>query len=168
MTDEHDAVLRFVLDVHAAPLHRYVLRLTGNNATAEDIVQDALFRLWRHPEVLEQGDLPARRWLFTVARNLVADDHRSSRARHEQLTSDLPDVAVRDTTEQALTNWLLEDAIQTLTDEHRLTLIGAYYLGLTTKELAARYGVPEGTIKSRLHYAVRALRLALQERGVTP
>ena len=54
MTDEHDAVLRFVLDVHAAPLHRYVLRLTGNNATAEDIVQDALFRLWRHPEVLEQ------------------------------------------------------------------------------------------------------------------
>ncbi len=167
MFSEHEGLLRAVHAEHAQPLHRYVFRLTNNWATAEEIVQEALLRLWRHPEILSQGDLAARKWLFTVARNLVSDDLRSARNRYEHPTENLPDVQLRDTTEEALTTWLLEEALETLTLEHRSTLVGAYHLGLSTRELAERDGVAEGTVKSRLHYAVRALRLALQERGVT-
>ncbi len=168
MTNDREALLLAVHAAHAKPLHSFVLRLTGNHATTQDVVQEALLRLWRHPEILARGDLASRKWLFTVARNLAADDRRSARTRHEHPTDDLPDAPMPDTTDLALTNWLLEEALLTLTLEHRITLIGAYHLGLSTKELAARDGVAEGTVKSRLHYAVRALRLALQERGVTP
>jgi RNA polymerase sigma-70 factor (ECF subfamily) len=45
-------------------------------------------------------------------------------------------------------------------------IVDAYYLGRPLREVAERLGIPEGTVKSRLHYGVRALRLALEERGI--
>jgi RNA polymerase sigma-70 factor (ECF subfamily) len=50
--------------------------------------------------------------------------------------------------------------------EHRTAIVRAYYLGQTVADIAQQEGIPEGTVKSRLHYALRALRIALQERGV--
>ncbi|MFC0112656.1 sigma factor-like helix-turn-helix DNA-binding protein [Kibdelosporangium aridum] len=67
----------------------------------------------------------------------------------------------------ALDSWLISDALTQLTPEHRTVIIRAYYMGQSVSDLAAELDVPEGTILSRLHYGLRALRLALQERGVT-
>ena len=53
-----------------------------------------------------------------------------------------------------------------LSEDHRTVLVRAYYLGQTVADIAQQEGIPEGTVKSRLHYALRALRIALQERGV--
>lgn len=60
------------------------------------------------------------------------------------------------------------DALADLSAEHRSVVVGAYYRGRSVAELAAELDVPAGTVKSRMHYALRALRLALQEKGVTP
>jgi RNA polymerase sigma-70 factor (ECF subfamily) len=60
------------------------------------------------------------------------------------------------------------DALVELSPEHRAVVVGAYFRGRSVAELAAEEGIPAGTVKSRLHYALRALRLALQEKGVTP
>jgi RNA polymerase sigma-70 factor (ECF subfamily) len=54
-----------------------------------------------------------------------------------------------------------------LSPEHRAVVKRSYYLGWTTAQIAADLDIAEGTVKSRLHYAVRALRLTLQEMGVT-
>ena len=59
------------------------------------------------------------------------------------------------------------DALLTLSDEHRVVVVRAYYRRQTIAEIAADLGIPPGTVKSRLHYGLRSLRLALQERGVT-
>ncbi len=166
MTSDADDLLRAVHDAHADALHRYVARLT-DAVRAQDVVQETLLRAWRHPDVLTRPDGAVRAWLFTVARHLVVDDARSAAHRRETPTDALPDAPTADGTQAALDRWLVTDALAGLSDNHRAVVVGAYYGGRTVAELAAEHGVPPGTVKSRLHYGLRALRLALQERGVT-
>lgn len=145
--------------------------LTRDGALAQDIVQETLFRAWRKPEVLEQKESSARAWLFTVARNLVIDDRRSARHSHEVVTDVIPEPARAsvsvDTTDHILDAWTVADALSTLSHDHRAVLVHAYYGGRGIAEIARELDIPEGTVKSRLHYASRALRLALQEKGMT-
>ena len=63
--------------------------------------------------------------------------------------------------------WLVADALVSLSPEHRAVVVDAYYHGRSVAEMASAHGVPPGTVKSRMHYALRALRLALQEKGVS-
>lgn len=166
MTADADELLRAVHAAHAAELHRYVARMT-DEARAQDVVQETLLRAWRHPDVLTRPEGSVRAWLFTVARNLVVDDVRSAPRRRELATDRLPDAPTADGTQRVLDAWLVADALDGLSPEHRAVVVGAYYGGRSVAELAAEHGVPPGTVKSRMHYALRALRLALQEKGVT-
>lgn len=167
MPDDQDQLLRVLHDEHAPALWRYVVWLTGDRELAEDIVQETLLRAWRRSRVLDQSEASARAWLFTVARNLVVDNFRSARSRNEIATGTLPERAVADQTDAVLDSWLVSDALSGLSHEHRTVVVHAYYLGQSTAEIARELDIPDGTVKSRLHYALRALRLALQERGVT-
>ena len=167
MTTQRSELLRAVHDAHAAELMRFAVRLTGDYAFAQDVVQEALLRAWKHPRILEQGDSATRAWLFTVTRNLVIDDWRTARSSREISTDNLPERVQVDATEGLLDAWIVADALASLSPEHRAAIFGAYYLGYSIAEIAHTEQVPEGTVKSRLHYAVRAMRLALQERGVT-
>lgn len=142
-------------------------RLTGDDELASDVVQEALLRAWRNPEVLEQGGSAARAWLYTVARNVVIDERRSARARWEVGAGWVPERVRSDPSDAALDAWLVADVLTQLTPEHRTVIVRAYYMGQSVAELAALLGVPEGTVRSRLHYGLRALRLALEEKGVT-
>jgi len=164
---EQAALLRAVHDEHSQPLLRYCLRLTrGDMPFAEDVVQESLLRLWRKPEILQQPTENVRKWLFTVARNLVIDDRRSARYVRELRTDVVPERATPDVIGPAFDKWILSDALLSLSPEHRSAIVRAYYLGQTVAESAQQEQIPEGTVKSRLHYALRALRIALQERGV--
>lgn len=160
-------LLRNVHDDHSAPLLRYVLRLThGDREFAEDVVQESLLRLWQQPDFLStQSSTAARAWLHRVAKNLVIDDRRSSRYRRELQTETVPEQRAPDNLAPAIDQWVLSDALRALTPQHRTVLVRAHYLGQTTLEIAEIEQIPPGTVKSRLHYAVRALRIALEERG---
>ncbi|HEX2285748.1 MAG TPA: sigma-70 family RNA polymerase sigma factor [Mycobacterium sp.] len=164
---DQGALLRAIHDAHSQALLRYVLRLTrGDMPFAEDVVQESLLRLWRKPEVLEQPSESVRAWLFTVARNLVIDDRRSARYARELQTDDVPERPSVDAIGPAFDKWILSDALKSLSPDHRNAIVRAYYLGQTVADIAQQEQIPEGTVKSRLHYALRALRIALQERGV--
>lgn len=167
MPDEQAQLLRTLHDEHSAALWRYVVWLTGDRHFAEDVVQETLVRAWKRPQVLDQSESSARAWMFTVARNIVIDQKRSAHNRHEFATEELPERSVDDGTDALLDAWLVSDALTTLSTDHRLVVVHSYYLGESTTEIARALDIPEGTVKSRLHYALRALRLALQERGVT-
>jgi RNA polymerase sigma-70 factor, ECF subfamily len=152
-------LLRALHDEHAAPLLRYTQRLTGDDRFAKDVVQETLLRASKkNPEILQQGVSASRAWLYTVARE-VAGERRATGAHTGEPPSD--------TTESALDSWLVADALTQLPPEHRTVIVRAYYMGQSVAELAAELDVPPGTVRSRLHYGLRALQLALQERGVT-
>jgi RNA polymerase sigma-70 factor, ECF subfamily len=169
VSSAEDQVLRLIYEQHAGPLLSYALRLTGGDrGRSEDIVQETLLRAWRHPEALDPDRGPVRSWLFTVARNVAVDAHRARRARPTEVGDDaLALVPAVDEIEQALDTWLVSDALATLSPDHRAVLVETYYRGRSVAEAAAVLGVPAGTVKSRTFYALRALRLALEERGVT-
>ena len=170
MDDPETALMRSLYDEHAAALWRYAVRLTGDPARAEDVVQETLLRAWQHHEVTADRERSARAWLFTVARNMIIDERRSSRFRRESDSLDVvgaPEPAGRDEVNAALDRLLLGDALAQLSVEHRAVIRRSYYLGWTTAQIAADLQIPEGTVKSRLHYAVRVLRLTLQEMGLT-
>ena len=168
MAGNQVALMQQLHDEHAAALWGYCVRLTGHDrARAEDVVQETLLRAWRHFSALDETQGSVRAWLFTVARNIVIDDWRSRRSHGETALSSLPEVAdPADRTDELLLRWMVAEALTKLSPDHRAVLQECYYRGAPVSEAARRLGVPEGTVKSRTHYALRALRLELEEMGV--
>jgi RNA polymerase sigma-70 factor (ECF subfamily) len=160
---------RMLFEEHRGALTAYVRRLlSGDEQLAEDLVQETLLRAWKHA-----GRVPAaslRPWLFVTARHLVIDAYRARRSRPVEVGADvlgdISDAVADHELDRALDAVLLTEALGALTDKHRSVLVDCYYRGRTAAQIAALREVPVGTVRSRIHYALRALRLALQERGV--
>lgn len=164
-------VLRRLYAEHAGPLLAFVLRLTGGDRQrAEDVVQETLLRAWRHADRLgDQQGRSARPWLVTVARRIVIDEHRGSRSRpSEALGHDLDLVAEEDHADRVLQVVTLREVMRGLRPAHREILVETYIEGRTVAEAAQRLNLPLGTAKSRIYYALIALRAALADEGVAP
>ncbi|MHB1738697.1 MAG: sigma-70 family RNA polymerase sigma factor [Actinomycetes bacterium] len=167
---DDDALLRGLYAAHAGPLLGYVLALTGGDrGRAEDVVQETLLRAWQHPEALAPERGSPRAWLATVARNLVRDGVRARRSRPVEVAV-IAEEAVAPTgdPEALLLTWEVLDAMEALSPEHRAAIVETYVYGRTVTQAAQVLGIPAGTVKSRTYYGLRALRLALEERGVRP
>jgi RNA polymerase sigma-70 factor (ECF subfamily) len=164
-----EQLLRALFDQHAPALLSYALRLVdGDRGRAEDVVQETLLRAWRHPEAMAAERGSPRPWLFAVARRIAVDAHRRRRARPQEVGDDiLAQLPTQDDVDRALDGWLVADALAALSPAHREVLVQTYFAGRSVAEAAEVLGVPSGTVKSRTHYALQALRLALLERGVT-
>ena len=159
-------LLRVLHDEHGAALWRYALRLTdGDSARAQDVVQETFIRAWRHPRSFDPERGSPRPWLYAVARRIVIDDSRSARARHEAVREQLPDPGVADATQTVDDRDVVRQALARLSPEHRAVLRECYYRQRSVEEAAAILGIAPGTVKSRTHYAIRALRIALEELG---
>ena len=158
-------LLRALHDEHAAALWSYVTGLLhGDRVRAQDVVQETLLRAWRNPDAIADPST-SRSWLYTVAKRIVIDEWRASRRRPEVVTDEVPEMAVADATEQAVDRQLLLAAVRRLSSEHREVLLECYFRGRSVAEAATTLGVPVGTIKSRTHYALHALRAAINEMG---
>ena len=169
--NHEDTLVRMLYEEHAGPLLMFVLRLTGGDRQrAEDIVQETLLRAWRNAHRLgAQGQQSLRPWLVTVARRIAIDDHRSASARpaetYDRELESFPSQS--DDTDRVLQSMTVSDALRELSQSHREILIETYFRGRTVPEAAEKLNLPLGTAKSRVYYALRALRTALQQRGVT-
>jgi RNA polymerase sigma-70 factor (ECF subfamily) len=157
--------VRALYDEHARMLWVYVLGLTGDRGRAQDVVQETLLRAWRNPEVLEQGGGSGRRWLFTVAKHIVIDEWRSASRRPEVVTDHVPEQSVADMSQQIADRHLVRTALRRLSTEHRDVLLECYFRGSSVADAAQTLGVPPGTVKSRTHYALHALRHAIDDLG---
>src|SRR3954462_1369500 len=166
-----EALMRALYAEHAGPLLSFVLRLTrGDRQRAEDVVQETLMRAWRNADLLKDWEKTSPRpWLVTVARRITIDGYRSENSRPQETfgrdVNTYPGVA--DESDRVVRSMTGVQAMRTLTPSHREILLETYFYGRTTQEAAAVLGLPLGTAKSRVYYALRALRAALQQRGVT-
>jgi RNA polymerase sigma-70 factor (ECF subfamily) len=163
-----EAFVRALYAEHGGALLRHALHLaSGDRQRAEDLVQETIVRAWRHPEAL--AGRPARPWLFAVARNLAVDSYRARQARPPETgQAALELVPSDDDADRTLESWAVADALASLRPDHRRVIVETYYRGCSVAEAAATLGIPPGTVKSRTFYALKALKLALQERGLAP
>jgi RNA polymerase sigma-70 factor (ECF subfamily) len=156
-----EALVRSLFEEHGRAMLGYATQLTRDRAAAEDVVQEALVRAWRHPDSLVNGKGSVRGWLLTVVRNIVTDQIRARNARAIEVREGPADAAVEDDhAERVVTSMVVMDALSRLSTEHRAVLEQVYLLGRTVAEAADALGIPPGTVKSRTYYALRALREA--------
>ncbi|HWG61281.1 MAG TPA: sigma-70 family RNA polymerase sigma factor [Streptosporangiaceae bacterium] len=166
LAGDPDAAIRQLYACHAEALHGYVLRFCPDQLSADDIVQETFIRAWRHLPQLIADDRPIRPWLFRVARNLLIDADRAARARPVTVPPLPAEAASRDRgLDQVLDRELVAGALQHLSPAHRRVLLETFYRGGTLTMVARQLGIPTGTARSRLHYALRALRHELEDSG---
>jgi RNA polymerase sigma-70 factor (ECF subfamily) len=156
--------LRAAFLAHSGVLYGYARRSLNDSGAAEEVVQETFIRAWRARDRFDPELGSLRTWLFAIERRIVID-HARSRALRQ--TSPLPpDIAqVGDDIEKALVGWQVEEALRRLRPEHRQVLVETYYRGRSGREVAIELGIPEGTVRSRLFYALQSLRLTLDEMG---
>lgn len=166
-----EQLVRALYADHGPALLGYANRLTaGDRHRAEDIVQETLLRAWQHPQAFSpdrQGTV--RAWLFTVARNLSIDGSRARSARPREVDPEGWEPSVLDAhLEGVLSRMDVSQALAGLSPEHREVILEIYFADRSVAQASADLGVPQGTIKSRCYYALRALRVLCEEKGLLP
>jgi RNA polymerase sigma-70 factor (ECF subfamily) len=156
--------LRAAFLAHSGELYGYARRSLNDTGAAEEVVQETFIRAWRARERFDPDLGSLRTWLFAIERRIVID-HARSRALRQ--TNPLPEdlAQIGDDIEKALVGWQIEEALRRLRPEHRQVLVETYYRGRAGREVAIELGIPEGTVRSRLFYALQSLRLTLDEMG---
>jgi RNA polymerase sigma-70 factor (ECF subfamily) len=164
-----DDGVRAVYAAHGPELYRFAMRSLGDRGLAEEAVQETFVRAWRAADRFDEELGSLRTWLFAIVRNVVIDLSRARSVRPRLPLNGAPpddDGLVTDEAfDQVLTAWQVEEGLRMLSDEHRSVLIEVHYNGRAYSEVAIYLGVPVGTVKSRVFYALRAMRLALEELG---
>jgi RNA polymerase sigma-70 factor (ECF subfamily) len=162
-----EATLAGLYHRHADELLRMLVRVcNGDRGKAEDVLQETFVRAWKNPGVIARGQ-SCRRWLFTVARRIAIDHFRMVAARPQEVSDEAPEerVPLHDPYDAALQARDIEVALAELPAHHRDVLIELHLHDRTVPDAARTLGVPDGTVKSRHYYAVRALRGVLEARG---
>jgi RNA polymerase sigma-70 factor (ECF subfamily) len=163
MTIAGEQGLREAYAAHGGELFGFAQRSLGDSGLAEEAVQETFVRAWRAADNFDPALGSLRTWLFAILRNIVIDMGRARSVR--------PPVALETTEaaheplEDALFAWQVEEALRRIGEAHRQVLVETHLRGRPYAEVAADLGVPEGTIKSRVYYGLKALRIVLEEMG---
>ncbi|WP_380171130.1 sigma-70 family RNA polymerase sigma factor [Kineococcus sp. DHX-1] len=175
LRDEADVARAYA--AHGAELYRFALRGLGDAAAAQDVVQETFLRAWRAADRYDPALASLRVWLFAIARNTLLDHVRAAGARPWQgalvadvtdLSDGTPGAVGGDPGEDVLRGWVVEEALRRLSPEHRTAVVETYLRDRPPAEVAAELGVPVGTVRSRVFYGLKALRVAMDEMGVEP
>ena len=156
---------RHLVEAYKSPMYGTALLMTGNPALAEEHVQDALLNAWRGIRRFQRGR-PVKPWLMRILVNAVVSQQRRRSLTTVSLDESLPIGAPEDDTETVENRQVLREALSQLSPEHREVVVLRYFADLSVAEVAHSTGVREGTVKSRLHRALRHMRELLEQSGV--
>lgn len=155
---------------HNVRVYRFILRMIGNEAVAEELVSEVFLEVWRQADGFE-GRSQVSTWLLGIARFKALT---SLRQRKEEELEDGAAEAIEDhadTPEMAMakneTGSILRQCLMRLSSAHREVIDLAYYHEKSTQEAARIIGIPESTVKTRMFYARQRLAELLKEAGVS-
>jgi RNA polymerase sigma-70 factor (ECF subfamily) len=160
--------VREAYEAYGAGIYRFAVGTLRDPGLAEEVVQDTFVRAWRARHRYDPAAGSPRTWLFAIARNVAADLARARAARPRSFELRDGTGFVEDPSEDVHRSWQVEEALERLSDEHRRVVVEIAVNQRTCRDVAAELGVPEGTVRSRLYYALRALRSVLAELGYSP
>jgi RNA polymerase sigma-70 factor (ECF subfamily) len=161
LTRERD--VREAYAAHSGELYGFAMRSLGDSGLAEEAVQETFVRAWRAGERFDPEVGSLRTWLFAILRNVVIDLSRARAARPRVAEGGIEPTV--EPLEQALLAWQVEEALRRIGEDHRRVLLETHFRGRPYNEVAAELGVPEGTVKSRVYYGLKAMRVVLEEMG---
>ncbi len=162
-TGDRGEPMRQLYQRHAARVYRLGVQLLGDRGLAEELVQETFVGLWRNSSRFDPDRGSAATFISAIARRLAIDLWRRPSSRPLQLDATPPD---DDQVDRLLIRLDVRDALDSLSDAHREVLELSYHERLKQTEIAARLGIPLGTVKTRCFHALRALKAALDERGI--
>jgi RNA polymerase sigma-70 factor, ECF subfamily len=166
------AAFMAVYDRYSRVAFGLAYRILGDPSAAEEAVQDAFMQVWNRAGSFDyRGSANVRGWLLTIVHHRAIDAYRRSHQRDKMLVTLDEHLELRasaDTWEdvsQRITQEEMREALETLPDDQRRAVELAYFSGLSQSEIAAREGMPLGTVKGRLRLGLNKLRTALAVSG---
>jgi RNA polymerase sigma-70 factor, ECF subfamily len=166
---DHERALGALYDAFAGEIYRLGLRLLRDRGQAEELVQETFVRLWRSAGRYDPERASVRGFTFMIAKRIATDFLRRASARPRLVAGPedaLADARVDDEVERVAREFEVRGALATLSPKHREVLELTFDEDLDDTQIAERLGVPVGTVRSRTYYGLRALRVALEERGL--
>ncbi len=163
--------LRTLYRRYGGELYGFALNALHDRGLAEEVVQDTFTNVWRNAERYDEERGSFRTWLYALARNRIVDLRRRAAVRPSLVapgTGEEEPAGLDRALEDALLRWQVAASLARLSPEHREVLRLAHFQALTLREIAEALGLPLGTVKSRTYYALRHLRLILDEMEVAP
>ncbi len=171
-----EAALADFYDRHSRLVYSLIMRILGSPSDAEDVLQETFVRVWSRADTYDAVLGSPAAWLTRIARNRAIDRLRARRVRGDLAvepavrTDDAPravEPITRDTPETQLegrtTAGAIRTALATLTKDQRALIEAAFFEGYTHSELATRFGVPLGTVKTRIRSGLTAMRGHLEQ-----
>ena len=164
-----EAALRALLAAHQTRVFRFVMRLVGNEAVAEEVMNEVFLEVWRGASRFEGASAPGT-WILSIAHNRAVGRMRKRReeawdddaAVSLQDEGDNPEVAAQ----KADKGELLRLCIDKLSADHKAVIDLVYYHELSVSEVSEVLKIPENTVKTRMFYARKRLSELLQAHGV--
>jgi RNA polymerase sigma-70 factor (ECF subfamily) len=171
-TRDH-AALAELYDRHSQLAYSLIMRILRSQSDAEDVLQETFVRVWLRADTYDPLRGSPAAWLLRIARNRAIDRLRARRAQPtvavppgadapsamEPITSDTPETAL----ESHTTAGMVRTALAALTPAQRELIEAAFFEGYTHTALATRFGVPLGTVKTRIRTGLAALRDRLEQ-----
>lgn len=169
------AALETLYEQYAPAVMGLALKMLGDRASAEEVVQETFWRVWRNADSFceQQGAFP--NWLFGITRNLAIDTWRRVKVRPQPIFDDKeeqqlennpdPQADVMESAWTTIKHVQVRQALSILPPNQREVVEMAFFWGLTRQEIAEKIGVPLGTVHTRARLGLQKLREALQEQG---
>lgn len=145
---------------YSAAMFGVIVRMVKDEALAEETLQDAFMRIWEKIDLYDPAKSKLFTWIINLTRNLAIDKLRSKDVSNARKTDKLQDfVNSNEEGEQTNTDIIgIKELLSVLPEEQKFVVEFLYLRGYTQAELAAEYDIPLGTVKTRLHLAMKKLR----------
>jgi RNA polymerase sigma-70 factor (ECF subfamily) len=172
--DGDEAALATLYRRHTPILRTVISRVVHNDADVDDLLQEAFVEVWKRAQTYDETKGKVLGWLITMARRRAIDRvrRRQAYARAEERLREQTDLEPESTQDHVAADAnasdhaaILREMLATLPEAQREALHLAFYQGMSQREIAAKTGVPLGTIKTRLELGVRKVRAALLALG---
>ncbi len=140
---------------YARAVFGLALRRLGDRGRAEDAVQETFVSVWRSARSYAPERGPGAPWLYGIARNAIVDRSRvRTEPPAEAPDEPSPEIGPEERAQQSWTQWQVHRALERLPEREREVIALAYWSELSQSEVAARLGIPLGTVKTRTRSAL--------------